>query len=140
MPFVLQRPFADAAGACSATAAGEDYAAHLSFAETVTARLAVNAGVACDMLDTWALILSAARNAGFWAAERGLRPEAAGARDEPPEHYLAVCAIYRDEASYMQEWIEFHRLVGVERFYLYDNNSVDDHRRCWRRTSSAARS
>ncbi len=28
----------------------------------------------------------------------------------------------------MREWLEFHRIVGVERFYLYDNFSVDDHR------------
>jgi hypothetical protein len=42
--------------------------------------------------------------------------------------YLSVCAIYLDEASYMREWIEFHRLVGVERFFLYDNESTDDHR------------
>lgn len=42
-------------------------------------------------------------------------------------HYLSICAIYRDEASYLAEWIEFHRLVGVERFYLYDNRSEDDH-------------
>lgn len=31
--------------------------------------------------------------------------------------YLAVCAIFRDEAPYLAEWIEFHRLVGVEHFY-----------------------
>ena len=42
--------------------------------------------------------------------------------------YLSVCAIYRDEAPYLREWIEFHRLVGVERFYLYDNGSTDGHR------------
>jgi hypothetical protein len=42
--------------------------------------------------------------------------------------YLSIVAIYRDEAVYMREWIEFHRLVGVERFFLYDNFSVDDHR------------
>ena len=42
--------------------------------------------------------------------------------------YLSICAIYRDEATYLQEWIEFHRLVGAEHFYLYDNGSVDDHR------------
>jgi hypothetical protein len=42
--------------------------------------------------------------------------------------YLAVCAIYRDEAPYLREWIEFHRLVGAERFFLYDNRSRDDHR------------
>jgi hypothetical protein len=42
--------------------------------------------------------------------------------------YLAACTIYRDAASYLAEWIEFHRLVGVERFFLYDNGSSDDHR------------
>src|SRR5437588_12699850 len=41
--------------------------------------------------------------------------------------YLAACALYRDHASYLREWIEFHRLVGVERFYLYSNFSADDH-------------
>lgn len=41
--------------------------------------------------------------------------------------YLSVCAIYRNEAPYLQEWIEFHRLVGAERFFLYDNESTDDH-------------
>jgi hypothetical protein len=41
--------------------------------------------------------------------------------------YLSVCAIYRDEARFLAEWIELHRLVGVERFFLYDNFSVDDH-------------
>ena len=42
--------------------------------------------------------------------------------------YLSICAVYRDEAPYLREWVEFHRLVGVERFFLYDNNSADEHR------------
>jgi hypothetical protein len=42
--------------------------------------------------------------------------------------YLSICAIYRDEADYLREWVEFHRLVGVEKFFLYDNESADDHR------------
>jgi hypothetical protein len=41
--------------------------------------------------------------------------------------YLGVCAIYKNEAPYLREWIEFHRLHGVERFFLYDNGSDDDH-------------
>ena len=41
--------------------------------------------------------------------------------------YLAACTIYRDAARYLPEWIEFHRLMGVERFLLYDNGSTDDH-------------
>jgi hypothetical protein len=35
--------------------------------------------------------------------------------------------MYRDDASYLREWIEFHRLVGVERFFLYNNLSEDEH-------------
>ena len=41
--------------------------------------------------------------------------------------YLSVCAIFRDEAPYLREWIEFHRVVGAERFFLYNNLSVDDY-------------
>jgi hypothetical protein len=41
---------------------------------------------------------------------------------------LAVCAIFRDEARYLPEWVTFHRLQGAERFYLYDNRSRDDWR------------
>jgi hypothetical protein len=43
------------------------------------------------------------------------------------DRYLSVCAIYLDEAPYLREWIEFHRFVGVERFFLYDHESTDEH-------------
>jgi Glycosyltransferase family 92 len=43
-------------------------------------------------------------------------------------HYLAACAIYLNEAPYLEEWIEFHRLVGVEKFFLYNHMSDDGHR------------
>jgi Glycosyltransferase family 92 len=46
---------------------------------------------------------------------------------EAGKPYLAVCAIYRWEGAYLREWVAFHRLVGVERFFLYDNGSQDDH-------------
>jgi Glycosyltransferase family 92 len=45
-----------------------------------------------------------------------------------PPLQLAVCAIFRDEARYLAEWVTFHRLQGVERFWLYDNRSTDDWR------------
>jgi Glycosyltransferase family 92 len=45
-----------------------------------------------------------------------------------PPINLAVCAIFRDEARYLAEWVTFHRLQGVERFWLYDNLSQDDWR------------
>ena len=42
--------------------------------------------------------------------------------------YLSACAMYRDHAGYLVEWIEFHRLVGFERLFLYNNLSSDEHR------------
>jgi hypothetical protein len=38
---------------------------------------------------------------------------------------LAICAIFRNEARYLPEWIEFHQRQGADRFYLYDNDSDD---------------
>ncbi len=40
---------------------------------------------------------------------------------------LAVCAIFRNEARFMREWIEFHKLMGVQHFYLYNNESDDNY-------------
>lgn len=39
---------------------------------------------------------------------------------------FAVVAIMKNEARDLVEWLEFHLLVGVEHFFLYDNESVDD--------------
>jgi hypothetical protein len=41
------------------------------------------------------------------------------------QYNLALCAIFRDDKSYLKEWIEFHRLLGVEHFYLYNHLSID---------------
>jgi hypothetical protein len=34
--------------------------------------------------------------------------------------------VYRDEGPYLREWVAFHRVVGVERFFLYNNRSSED--------------
>ncbi|MGN0213282.1 MAG: glycosyltransferase family 92 protein [Muribaculaceae bacterium] len=44
---------------------------------------------------------------------------------EAPQHYLAVCAIAKNEGPYFAEWIEWHLKQGVEKFYIYDNESTD---------------
>ncbi len=43
------------------------------------------------------------------------------------EYQLAVHAIFRNEGPRLKEWIEFHRLVGVEHFFLFNNHSSDDY-------------
>jgi hypothetical protein len=44
----------------------------------------------------------------------------------PYRHKLAICAIFREEAPFLDEWITFHAGVGVTHFYLYNNFSTDD--------------
>lgn len=41
------------------------------------------------------------------------------------KYNLSVCAFIKNESHYLREWIEYHRLVGVDHFYLYDNASQD---------------
>lgn len=42
------------------------------------------------------------------------------------EDYVAIVAIAKDEAKNIKEWIEFHKLIGIDRFYFYDNESSDN--------------
>lgn len=42
------------------------------------------------------------------------------------ENELSVVAIMKNEGAYLKEWLDFHILVGVDKFYLYDNGSTDD--------------
>ena len=39
---------------------------------------------------------------------------------------LSICAIMKNEGPYVKVWIDYHRLVGVKRFYIYDNESTDN--------------
>lgn len=48
--------------------------------------------------------------------------------DSVDKHYnVSICAIFKNEAPYLREWLEFNHLVGIEHFYLYNNNSEDDY-------------
>jgi glycosyltransferase involved in cell wall biosynthesis len=51
------------------------------------------------------------------------------------EVIVGVCAIFKNEADYVEEWLAFHILQGVSRIIAYDNNSSDE--TCQRATSFA---
>lgn len=46
--------------------------------------------------------------------------------NETPDLGLSISAIFKAENPYLLEWIEFHRLMGVGHFYLYDNDGGDE--------------
>lgn len=44
------------------------------------------------------------------------------------DYNLSICMIFQNDAPYLKEWIEFHRLLGAEHFYLYNNLSTDNYK------------
>lgn len=44
------------------------------------------------------------------------------------KYYFSVCAIFKDEDLSLKQWVEYHRIIGVDHFYLYNNNSTDKYK------------
>lgn len=40
--------------------------------------------------------------------------------------HLCVCTMVWNGAKFMREWVIYHSHLGVQRFFIYDNNSDDD--------------
>ena len=38
---------------------------------------------------------------------------------------MGIATMFYNEAPYLKEWIEYHRLAGVDHFWMYNNNSTD---------------
>ena len=43
-----------------------------------------------------------------------------------PKHYLSAVVIAKNEGPYFKEWLDWHISQGVEKFYVYDNESTDE--------------
>lgn len=43
----------------------------------------------------------------------------------PSRHGIAIAACVKDEGGYIEEWVRFHKAVGVCHFIIYDNGSTD---------------
>jgi hypothetical protein len=43
------------------------------------------------------------------------------------KYQVTICAIFKNEAPFMKEWLDYYSLLGVEHFYLYNNFSDDDY-------------
>ena len=37
---------------------------------------------------------------------------------------IGMCVIVRDESHYLLEWLDYYSMLGIEVFYIYDNNSA----------------
>lgn len=46
---------------------------------------------------------------------------------ERKKYYSAICAIFKDEANYLGEWVDYYKKIGLDHLYLYNNNSSDNY-------------
>ena len=139
LPFIRPTPFTVVAGRLGydtrrEPAATDRYEKHLRFVQELAGDLR-RAGIEVrDMLDVQAFIFRYFDRKEYWEegtpdlreapAHRRPRREAS----DGPEPSLAIGACLGFERPYLFEWIEFHRLVGVERFFLYNNGDRETHR------------
>lgn len=42
------------------------------------------------------------------------------------KYNLSIICIMKNEASYVNEWLNYYISVGVDHFYIYDNDSIDN--------------
>ncbi len=115
--------------------AREHYESSLALARRVEALLREGGTPVRDMLDVQALIFLASLRFDPTTSElrgvEGTRRATAspsGRRPRRGKPYLSLCSCLGYDAPYLVEWLEFHRLVGVERFFLYNNGDREAQR------------
>lgn len=47
-------------------------------------------------------------------------------KSEKFKYDLSIVCIVKNEVPYIREWIRYHLSIGVEHFYIYDNDSTDN--------------
>lgn len=50
-----------------------------------------------------------------------------GNQSSKREGTVAICALFKNEAPFLREWIEYHLMIGVSHLYLYNNCSSDNY-------------
>ncbi|CAN0924545.1 Glycosyltransferase family 92 protein RCOM_0530710 [Linum grandiflorum] len=54
------------------------------------------------------------------------RPRPVLPEPEIKPNQLCICTMIRNQARFVREWVMYHGEMGVEKWFIYDNNSDDD--------------
>ena len=42
------------------------------------------------------------------------------------KYTISVCCMFKNESIFLEEWIKYHLVIGIDHFYMYNNNSDDN--------------
>ncbi|KAJ6424035.1 hypothetical protein OIU84_024918 [Salix udensis] len=59
-------------------------------------------------------------------ARPGFRSKPHPGTPERKPHEMCICTMLRNQARFLREWVMYHAQIGVQSWYIYDNNSDDD--------------
>lgn len=45
--------------------------------------------------------------------------------DSGPRYFMCAATQVKNMAKYLPDWAQYHRRIGVDKMYIYDNNSTD---------------
>ncbi|TCQ08684.1 glycosyl transferase family 92 [Rhizobium sp. PP-F2F-G36] len=73
------------------------------------------------------LLLSGSYNMFGWKSKRSFTRELVIVPpvSQADRHGIAIMACVKNEAPYIEEWVRFHRAIGVRHFHIYDDGSTD---------------
>lgn len=60
----------------------------------------------------------------YWHLTKIISSEVA--QNKKFKYNVSIVAIAKNEGIYFKEWIEYHKLIGIEHFYIYNNESTDN--------------
>jgi len=78
-----------------------------------------------NLIQNNALEVPAKESLAFTEFAEKMAQEIAQKMGVRPIYNLAIVAIFQNDSAYLKEWIEYHKLVGIEHFYLFNNLSSD---------------
>jgi len=44
------------------------------------------------------------------------------------KYNVSICGIFKNEGRFLYEWLAYHEIIGIDHFFLYDNNSTDNYK------------
>lgn len=50
-----------------------------------------------------------------------------GKQKKEYKYEVSICGLFKNEGRFLKEWLDFHIAVGVDHFYMYNNNSDDNY-------------
>eukprot|EP01023_Acetabularia_acetabulum_P010665 TRINITY_DN14852_c0_g1_i1.p1 TRINITY_DN14852_c0_g1~~TRINITY_DN14852_c0_g1_i1.p1 ORF type:complete len:356 (-),score=0.70 TRINITY_DN14852_c0_g1_i1:782-1849(-) len=49
-----------------------------------------------------------------------------GVSEQTKIYNVSICVVIRNEAQFLLEWIAYHITIGIDHFFVYDDNSTDE--------------